>query len=1017
MARISIVESVGGSIQNVTNYRDLENHHPSQALQERGRVYARVGGESEEILGDYRGTAVLTSGGNYMVSKDMVLKSPGLDNSQVPIPSPAAGVIGKIDRADGVITINDPKTGDTMFQIRHAKIDPNLKPGDRVEYGQPLGLQHGYNNGNPQAFGDHVHFDVNTKYIAQADKWIKDMHNGTITTDRRPGPTENIVTERPTFVPISGNFPKPADPPLADGKLSLGEKGPEVEKLQKALVAAGARDAEGKAINPDSDFGNRTKQAVESYQRTHNQPVTGVADDKMLRELGVIGQQQNKPAQPTPTPTEQNTTPTQPNTPTQPQQPTGNRVPGGPTDFGANNTLGALISSGEGNYNSFNRGRAGDSGGKEIDFSQMTVAEVMRRQDLASGDPNRLFAVGKYQVIPGTMEEAVKALNVDPNAKFTPQLQERIFADYLIDEKRPSVRDYITGKTGPEGLGRAQLALAQEFASVADPRTGKSFYDGDSAGNSASISAKQVGDALNQMREQYQQNVKSGLSPSESYRALSGDPTAPMHSTALADGKLSQGEKGPDVEKLQKALVAAGARDAEGKALNPDGDFGGRTKQAVENYQRANNQPVTGVADTKMLTDLGVIAPQQAQPQPNTPQPNTPAPKPNDPVEAKPNAPTTNTPQPTAPEKLSGTYQEGDSGEGVRKLQERLNERMGLNIATDGKYGPLTEASVLLYQHQNGLKTDGIAGPNTLAKLNEPVQQAAVSNSPPSITETPQAQTTNATPNAQTASTNTVTPAVEPTKPNPAQTEPVKPSAQDGFSIKPGDTGPAVVELQKVMQTHGSMCSCGTHGLTTDGKYGPITEQAVKTYQLLNDIAPANGVANEETLKKLGLDPKQLQAMQAQPNKDVSAVPNDKVLMTHPDNAANPRFNEVMKVFDTLPAGTFKSDQEKTTKAVDAAAESLIGERKLDKVESAKLVNGTIYLGDKPNISDQTTNLSFVSLASNRSIEESSKAVNAVNAAQEKPAEVKGDQKAQDKVPDPTLVNPAIENRPKVYMA
>ena len=705
MARISIVESVGGSIQNVANYRDLENHHPSQALQERGRVYARVGGESEEILGDYAGTAVLTPGGNYMVSKDMVLKSPGLDNSQVPIPSPAAGVIGKIDRADGIITINDPNTGDTMFQIRHAKIDPNLKPGDRVEYGQPLGLQHGYNNGNPQAFGDHVHFDVNTKYIAQADKWIKDMHNGTITTDRRPGPTENIVTERPTFVPISGNFPKPADPPLADGKLSLGEKGPEVEKLQKALVAAGARDAEG-------------------------------------------------------------------------------------------------------------------------------------------------------------------------------------------------------------------------------------------------------------------------------------------------------------------------------KALNPDGDFGGRTKQAVENYQRANNQPVTGVADTKMLTDLGVIAPQQAQPQPNTPQPqpNTPQPKPNDPAEAKPNAPTTNTPQPTAPEKLSGTYQEGDSGEGVRKLQERLNERMGLNIATDGKYGPLTEASVLLYQHQNGLKTDGIVGPNTLAKLNEPVQQAAVSNSPPSMTETPQAQTTNAqttnaTPNAQTASTNTVTPAVEPTKPNPAQTEPVKPSAQDGFSIKPGDTGPAVVELQKVMQTHGSMCSCGTHGLTTDGKYGPITEQAVKTYQLLNDIAPANGVANEETLKKLGLDPKQLQAMQAQPNKDVSAVPNDKALMTHPDNAANPRFNEVMKVFDTLPAGTFKSDQEKTTKAVEAAAESLIGERKLDKVESAKLVNGTIYLGDKPNISDQTTNLSFVSLASNKSIEESSKAVNAVNAAQEKPAEVKGDQKAPDKVPDPTLVNPAIESRPKVYMA
>jgi peptidoglycan hydrolase-like protein with peptidoglycan-binding domain len=538
MPKISIVESVGGDIQTVTNYRDLENHHPSKALKERGRVYARVGGENEEILGDYAGTAVLTPGGNYMVSKDMVLKAPGLANDQVPIPSPASGVIGKIDRADGIITINDPKTGDTMFQIRHAKIDPNLKPGDSVQYGQPLGLQHGYNKGDPNAFGDHVHFDVNTKYIAQADRWIKDMHNGTITTDKRPqNPGENIVTAPPTFVPISGNFPKPADPPLADGKLSPGEYGPEVEKLQKALNAAGARDAKGNALNPDKDYGDRTQEAVEDYQRKHNMKVTGVADDKMLRQLGVIGQEQTVSPQPQPqlrTPSPQQTEPP----PARPAQPTtGAKLSGGPTDFGPNNALGALISSGEGNYNSFNRGRAGDAGGKEIDFSKMTVAEVMRRQDLPSGNPDRLFAVGKYQVIPGTMEEAVKALKIDPNQKFTPQLQERIFADYLIDEKRPAVRDYITGKTGPEGLGKAQLALAQEFASVADPRTGKSYYDGDSAGNSASISAKQVGDALNQMRGQYQQNIKSGLSPSEAYRALSGDPGGPMVSGASKNCK------------------------------------------------------------------------------------------------------------------------------------------------------------------------------------------------------------------------------------------------------------------------------------------------------------------------------------------------------------------------------------------------------------------------------------------------------------------------------------------------
>jgi peptidoglycan hydrolase-like protein with peptidoglycan-binding domain len=636
MAKIKIYESVGGNSDPVTNYRDLENHHPSKGLQESGRVYARVGGESEEILGNYKGSAVLTPGGEYMVSKDMVLTAPGLSNGNVPIPSPAAGVIGKIDRADGIITINDPKTGDTMFQIRHAQIDPNLKAGDKVEYGQSLGLQHGYNNGNPSAFPNHTHFDVNTKYIAQADKWIKDMDSGALTTDKRPAQTENLVTERPSFVPISGNFPKPADPPLADGKLSIGEKGPEVEKLQLALKAAGAHDAKGNPLNPDKDFGERTREAVLNYQKTHGQPETGVADKKMLTDLGVIAPQQNQTQTP---PTQTQTPPQTPSQETQtpPQQPTGNKVPGGPNDFGSTNPLGTLISSGEGGYGSYNRGRAGDANGAQIDFSQMTVGEVMRRQDLAKGDPDRLFAVGKYQMIPGTFEEGVNALGIDRNAKFTPQLQERMFADFLVDEKRPQVKDYITGETnGAAGLQGAQLALAREFASVADPRTGRSVYDGDSAGNSASITAAQVGTALDQMRGQYQQNIKSGMSADEAYRALSGDPTQIQNgqtqggqtqgqpkgqSGSTSDTLLLKEERGEGVKGLQEALNKAGVRDAQGQPLPTTGYFGDQTEAAVRKYQEQKGLEADGKAGKDTLTALGIYPGQQPTPadKPQTP--------------------------------------------------------------------------------------------------------------------------------------------------------------------------------------------------------------------------------------------------------------------------------------------------------------------------------------------------------------------------------------------------------------
>lgn len=729
MSKITIYESVGNTSQLVTDYRSLENHHPSRRLQESGRVYARVGGEPEEILGNYRGTAVLTPGGEYMVSKDMVLTAPGLRNDEVPIPSPCRGVIGKIDPEDGVITINDPKTGDTMFQIRHAKIDPNLKPGDTVEYGQPIGLQHGYNNGNPNAFGDHVHFDVNTRYIAQADKWIKDMHAGTLTTDRRPpGPVENIVTERPTFVPISGNFPKQPDPPLADGKLSYGEYGPDVEKLQRALNAAGARDARGNQLDPDKDFGDRTREAVQNYERMKGRPVTGVANREMLIELGVI--------QPT-----QQQTPTGPN-PVQTPQPPGQQTPAAQTNpygYGPDNPLGRLIGSGEGGYNSYNRGGAGDARGAQIDFSQMTVGEIMRRQDLPRGNPDRLFAVGKYQFTPDTLEETVRALGIDRNAKFTPQLQEKMFADYLIDEKRPAVKAYITGKAGgATGLDNAQHALAQEFASVGTPRKGgRGVYDGDSGGNLASISPAQTERVLNQMREQYQKNVQAGMNPDEAYRALSGDPNkysrdsgavnqgqgqGPGRGGGLDDTLLVKGERGEGVLRLQRALNEAGIRDDQGRKLPETGNFLDLTEAAVRKYQAKMGLQVDGDAGEQTLRALGIYPGQQrtapverpvdqkpntgnsdqtpAEQKPNTGQTNP------TPADQKPNTGTGDQPQPQPQgnkptmadpshpdhrlyaQALSNLEQLGPSG-GFKSREEM--ERAAAAVAADAKASGLTE--------------------------------------------------------------------------------------------------------------------------------------------------------------------------------------------------------------------------------------------------------------------------------------------------------------------------------------
>jgi hypothetical protein len=154
-----------------------------------------------------------------------------------------------------------------------------------------------------------------------------------------------------------------------------------------------------------------------------------------------------------------------------------------------------------------------------MDFSTMRIAEIMALQALPAGDAKRLFAVGKYLLLPVTMRGAVAALQLDREAKFTPAMQERLFRNYLLGAKRPSVRSYVTGSS--DNLPEAQFALAREFASVADPNSGRSIYDSVLGSHRATISAQETAQALNKERTSYQQLVSQGKTPDEAWNALS----------------------------------------------------------------------------------------------------------------------------------------------------------------------------------------------------------------------------------------------------------------------------------------------------------------------------------------------------------------------------------------------------------------------------------------------------------------------------------------------------------------
>lgn len=94
-------------------------------------------------------------------------------------------------------------------------------------------------------------------------------------------------------------------------------------------------------------------------------------------------------------------------------------------------------------------------------LTSMTIKEVMTSQedDTSIG----MFATGRFQVVPKTLKDAVSKLNLDVNALYDEEMQDKIFNEYLIKLKRPAIINYL------EGNGSVEDAIydwAKEFASA-----------------------------------------------------------------------------------------------------------------------------------------------------------------------------------------------------------------------------------------------------------------------------------------------------------------------------------------------------------------------------------------------------------------------------------------------------------------------------------------------------------------------------------------------------------------------
>lgn len=180
-----------------------------------------------------------------------------------------------------------------------------------------------------------------------------------------------------------------------------------------------------------------------------------------------------------------------------------------------------------GSYNASNRGTTNTADfnttrkGKKLE--EMTLAEIIELQKKPKNDPERLFAVGRYQFTPEPLQDAIRWGKYSLDEKFTPEFQDRMATDYFLMARRPILAAYLAGKTynGKQVTAEEALySLSKEWAAIpmgqlgamlreaTDGRAFKgsdSYYGGDAAGNKSGVSEAEI---LSILRDARSANLK-----------------------------------------------------------------------------------------------------------------------------------------------------------------------------------------------------------------------------------------------------------------------------------------------------------------------------------------------------------------------------------------------------------------------------------------------------------------------------------------------------------------------------
>ena len=311
--------------------------------------------------------------------------------------------------------------------------------------------------------------------------------------------------------------------------------------------------------------------------------------------------------------------------------------------------------------------------------------------------------------------------------------------------------------------------------------------------------------------------------------------TASSSSSSSSATRLEKGSTGSAVKDLQTKLKKLGYYDA-----YVDGDYGDTTVAAVKAFQKKYNLTADGIAGKETLKKLD---------------------------SAYKNADSA---------KDVDSLRMGDSGSAVKDLQTKLKKLGYYDGTVDSTFGSGTYAAVKAFQKKYNLTADGVAGSETLKKLDTACKNAG--------------------------------------------------SDKDDGSLRKGATGSAVKDLQMKLK------KLGFYNASIDGDYGDTTVAAVKAFQKKYNLT-ADGVAGSETLKKLDT---------AYKNADSNTSTDDDSLRKGATGTAVKTLQTNLKKLGFYTAyvdGSFGATTESAVKAFQKkyglTADGVAGSATLKKIESA----------------------------------------------------------------------------------